>query len=233
MGPLRYCLQGKQMYLPRDQSVIEAKHRLAWIRVRVEGQPWLATLTENEPLPFNPVNEFRDEIGLGFVYSRRHSEEEDGRRAVAELCSQELINAIDENPESLDDLSKRDFERLVAELYARMGFEVDLSRQSKDDGLDFLAVRSEGEPPFVLVVQCKHPDTSFPDRKRNKVGVRLMRELYGTATWNNVPNCLMITSSEFTTGAKRFADAKSQEIQLADRVSVLKWISKYRWNADE
>ncbi len=233
MGRHRYCLQGDVLYLPEDEALLNSDHRLAWLRVRVEDQDISWVKTRNEPLPFNPLTEFRSDIGLGSMYSLRHAEEQGGRRPVKEFCSEALLAAVSSNPEVLDDLSKTDFERLAAELFARMGFEVDLFRESKDDGIDFLAIRSEDEAPFVLIAQCKHPDTPTDGRKRRKVGVSLMRELYGTAVWNDIPKCVMITSSEFTKGARKFAERKPEQIELANRLALLEWLKKYRWNADE
>lgn len=233
LGRHRYCLQGDVLYLPEDEDLLKSDHRLAWLRVRVDDEDLSWAATRNEPLPFNPLTEFRPGLGLGSMYSLRHFETENGRRPVREFCSDALVDAISANPDVLDDLSKGDFERLAAELFARMGFEVDLFRESKDDGIDFLAVRSDEVAPFVLVAQCKHPDSPAGEKKRRKVGVALMRELYGTAMWNDVPGCVMITSSEFTRGAKSFADAKPDQIKLANRAALLGWIKQYRWNADE
>ena len=227
-GPLRYCLQDSTLYLPRDNRLIESDHRLAWMRVRTDGvdEDWLDQLGDR--LPFNPLIEFRPDIGVGSLYSSRHAELDERRTAVAELCSQTLIDAVDGNPDVLDDVSRRDFERLIAELFARMGFEIELSRQSKDDGIDFLAIRPERVAPIILIVQCKHPDSNKPSSRRRRIGVELMRELYGTAVWNDVRNCIMVTSSKFTAGAQTFAAGKPDQIKLADRSAILRWITKYR-----
>lgn len=232
---LRYCLQDNTLYTPQNEKLMAEDRRLSWMSVRVEDEymDWIET--RDEKLPFDLVGFAirQPDIGFGSFYSLRHEETPEGRRPVTEFCAQELFDALVANPEVLVDLSKREFERLTAELFARRGFEVDLYRASKDGGIDFLAIKNEDAKPFILIAQCKHPDKAGESGKRNKVGVSLMRELYGTAAHADIPNCIMLTSSEFTSGASKFADEKPGRIELANREKLMTWLRAYRWNPDE
>lgn len=237
-GPLRYCLQGNMLYLPKDQSVIKACHRLCWGRIRVDEElcdmPWLATF--DTELPENPLalHSSFGGIGFGVMYSQRHRETPEGRVPVGQFIAESLINAVADNPEALLALSKSDFEALTAELFARRGFEVDLLRSSKDDGIDFLAIRNEDTPqPVILAVQTKHPDLKAPGKKRTTLPVATVREIYGVAKAWNLDGAVAVTSSTYSPEAKRFADMKPEEIELANAANVIEWAKLYRWNADE
>lgn len=236
-GNLRYYLQGNRLFLPKDQSIIEKRHRLCWGRVRVEeldDLPWLAEF--DKEVPEDPLAYHRPFTGIGFgvMYSRRHREDPDGRKPVREFVAGSLINAIADNPEALLTVSKTDFEALVAELFVRRGFEVDLLRPSKDDGIDFLAVRNEDTPePLILAVQTKHPDANIDGEKRRTLPVSTVREIYGVAKAWNLHGAIAVTSSTYSIEAKRFAEMKPDEIEIVDAAEIIGWARRYRWNNEE
>lgn len=67
----------------------------------------------------------------------------------------ELIAHLAEHPQRLYELSPRRFEELVAELYARAGFEVELTPASGDGGVDVYAIRRDDLGSTLTVVQAK------------------------------------------------------------------------------
>lgn len=235
-GPLRYCLQGNSLYLPLDTSIVDEGHRLCWGRARIEyfdDHPWLNDF--DVTLEVNPLDYHMPFSGIGFgaVYSKRHRETEQGRVPGKSFISQSLIDSLSENPEVLQSLSKDDFESLVGELFARMGCDVDMYRGSKDDGIDFLAIKTDGGDPIITSVQCKHPDIAKAGKQRRPLPVAAVREIYGVAKANNLNRCFAVTSSRYTPDAKAFSELKPDEISVANAEDVFKWINKYRWNTDE
>jgi len=232
---LRYCLQNNMLYLPDDESIVKAKHRLCWGRARVEefeDHPWLADF--DIPLEVNPLDFHMPFTGIGFgvMYSKRHRETEEGRIPVKSFISQSIIDKVAENAEVLEDISKNDFEALMAELFARMGFDIYLYRGSKDDGIDFLKIDPDKGDPIIMCVQCKHPD-KVEAGKRRPLPVATVREIYGVAKAHDLNGCVAITSSHYTPEAKKFADLKPAEISVANAEDVINWVRKYRWNKDE
>lgn len=244
-GRLRYCLQDNILYLPEDQNIINEGHKICWGRIRFEEfeeEPWLSELAEDagdifdKPIEVDPLDYHKQFTGIGFgvMYSKRHRETPAGRIAVSSFVSQALIDQLAEHPEAMEDVSKEDFESLVAELYARMGCDVDLYRKSKDSGIDFLAVRSdEASDPVILCVQCKHPDKPTKGKKRRTLPVATVREIFGVAKAYNLSGAVVVTSSVYSPEAKLFADKKPEEITLANAQNLHQWIREYRWNKDE
>lgn len=122
-GLLRYCLQNSTIYLPKDLSVVEGKHRLCWGRIRTEEfdeHDWLRDFAFDKILTVDPLDYHLPFTGIGFgvLYSQRHMEQDDKRVAVKEFIGQEIIDAIAKNPEALQDITKTDFEKLMAEIFA-------------------------------------------------------------------------------------------------------------------
>lgn len=238
-SPLRYCLQNDVMYLPvgfTDEDYAYTK-RICWARLRIEVIDDLEfDFGFNEPIPDEYTLDRLDEegVGLGARYLKRHREQDGKRESVSSFCSDQIIKGIKENPEVLTTISKDDFEALCAELFVSRGFEVDLFRSSKDDGIDFLAFKNEDTDPILLAVQCKHPEH---ERKGGKgarsLPVATVREIYGVAKAYGLTGGVAITSAEYSPAAKRFADLQPNEISVHNRDDVIGWVSDYRWNEDE
>ena len=115
---------------------------------------------------------------------------------------------------TLRTISWRKFEELVGETYRRKGYAVvETGGGGADGGVD-LILRKDGEK---LLVQCKH-------WKKDKVGVKVVRELYGVVTAESASGGIVISSGTFTQEAKEFARGK--RIELLDGSVLLDLIAK-------
>src|SRR6266511_2639144 len=90
------------------------------------------------------------------------------------MATVDLLRAIRATPELLDRISPREFEEIVAELLAGLGWEVSLTPATKDGGHDILAVaRTPGDVEVRVIVECKRY------RQDRAVGIAVVRELLG------------------------------------------------------
>lgn len=103
--------------------------------------------------------------------------------------------------ESLRTLSWREFEQLVGEAYRRQGYVVEETGGTADGGVD-LVLRKAGE---TTLVQCKQWNTW-------KVGVTIVRELYGVMAAENAAHGVVVTCGRFTREAQAFAEGKALEL---------------------
>lgn len=105
---------------------------------------------------------------------------------------------------ALDGMSWREFEILVGEAYRLQGYQVtETGGGGADGGID-LALTKGGEK---FLVQCKQ-------WKAFKVGVDVVRELYGVMAAKGATGGFVVTSGRFTEDAKAFADGRN--VQLVD-----------------
>ena len=108
------------------------------------------------------------------------------------------------NANVLDGMSWREFEILVGEAYRLQGYHVtETGGGGADGGID-LALTKGGEK---FLVQCKQ-------WKAFKVGVDVVRELYGVMAAKGATGGFVVTSGRFTDDAKAFADGRN--VQLVD-----------------
>lgn len=116
------------------------------------------------------------------------------RRKSKQLDSQKSI-------ETIRQLHWRNFEELVAEAYSRQGYQVTEGSYGPDGGID-LELRKGTE---VVLVQCKN-------WKAQKVGVNVVREMFGVLTASNADKVILICSGKFTQQAIDFASDKPIEL---------------------
>ncbi len=109
------------------------------------------------------------------------------RRKARQLDTQKSI-------ETIRQLHWRNFEELVAESYRRQGYRVAEGGFGADGGID-LELRKSDES---VLVQCKQ-------WKAQKVGVSVVREMFGVLSASNADKVIVITSGRYTQQAIDFA----------------------------
>ena len=104
--------------------------------------------------------------------------------------------------ETIRQLSWREFEELVGEAYRRKSYSVTETGGGGSDGGVDLILKRGGEK---LLVQCKH-------WKMSKVGVKVIRELYGVVAAEGATGGIVISTGSFTQEAIDFAKGKLLEL---------------------
>jgi len=121
--------------------------------------------------------------------------------------------ADDASGQSLSDMSWQDFELLVGEAYRRQGYQVrEWGGAAPDGGVDLELLKDGAR----YLVQCKH----WKDRK---VGVSIVRELYGVLVADGAAGAFVVISGVFTNEAKAFARGKN--IELVDGTSLTRLVA--------
>jgi hypothetical protein len=122
----------------------------------------------------------------------------------------QIMAHLAENPRLLYELTPRRFEELVAEIYSRSGYEVELTPASGDGGADVYAIRRDDLGSTLIVVQAKRykPDL--------KVEASAVRELLGTVNLTQASAGVLITTSGFRPGAESLAQQLRWRLSLKD-----------------
>jgi restriction system protein len=100
--------------------------------------------------------------------------------------------------EAMGKLTPAQFEEYVAQrLFARQGYEVHNNRDSKDGGVDIVVIDPAGRH---AIVQCK--------LYRSVVGEPIVRDLYGALMHHNAHMAYLVTNSNISAAARRWAAGK-------------------------
>lgn len=102
---------------------------------------------------------------------------------------------------ALNGMTWREFEMLVSEFFRRRGYTVSETGGSADGGVDVILTRGSE----TYLVQCKQ-------WKAFKVGVTIVRELYGVMAARGAAGGFVVTSGVFTEDAKQFAFGRNIEL---------------------
>jgi len=105
-------------------------------------------------------------------------------------------------PDVLQDMTWHEFEALVGEAFRRKGYSVKENfEKGPDGGVDLVLL--DGSEKYL--VQCKQ-------WRALKVGVKVVRELYGVMASTGAVGGFVVTSGEFTRDSKDFAQGKNIEL---------------------
>lgn len=117
----------------------------------------------------------------------------------------------------LSNLTPRQLEELVGEIFANEGFEVSVTPATRDGGIDVFAERRNSLGlRDQWIIECKLY------REDRPIGVDLVRQLVGVRELINARNAALVTTSQFTIEAQRAAAHSG--IELVDRTRLLSWL---------
>lgn len=106
------------------------------------------------------------------------------------------------NTDALGAMTWLEFEQMTGEWFRRQGYAInEVGGASPDGGID-LVLHKNGEK---FLVQCKQ-------WRSIKVGVGVVRELYGVMTAERASGGFVVTSGTFTDDAKKFAQGRNVEL---------------------
>lgn len=144
-------------------------------------------------------------------------------RMIVDVTSinDEIIRIVKGNPNLIWSLPPRRFEEIVAQILSKQGYEIELTPASGDGGFDIYAARKEGLGKFLYLVECKR---YIPP---NKVGVEIVRGLYGVLQAKRATAGAIVTTSFFTSGAEEFQREVQHQLYLHDYISLQKWIKDF------
>lgn len=128
-----------------------------------------------------------------------------------------LRRRLAEYPEERFGLDDRRFEELVAYLYEEEGYEVHLTKQTRDGGKDVIASISMPHGVVSLALECKRYSAN------RRVGEREVRSLVGVVA-SRFTQGVLVTTSSFSQPAKDYAKEREYILSLKDGEELMKLI---------
>lgn len=140
-----------------------------------------------------------------------------------------IINDMDEviknyfkrNPDKLYEMNPRKFEELIASIFKDLGFEVELTKATRDGGRDIIASIRTAATNFLTYVECKRYSA---DRK---IDVSIIRDVAGVHYLDRPSKSIIVTTSFFTKDAKEIASKIENQLDLKDFDDIKAWLEKY------
>jgi HJR/Mrr/RecB family endonuclease len=133
----------------------------------------------------------------------------------------ELIEYIAKHPTALYDISSRKFEELIADILKDFGFDIELTKMTRDGGRDIIAHIKNSLTSLLIFVECKHYAPHRP------VGVDIIREVLGVRELYKPNKSMIITSSYFTKDAIKERSIIESQLELKDYNNIKEWLQRY------
>jgi restriction system protein len=185
------------------------------VRRLAEDQTWEDDVHE----PFPPIPELVRPVQRRLWLPERQQFRpqwiESSRSAL--LLARELI----EEGRFLSEMEWRDFEKLIAELLERDGWEIQLMRGTKDGGIDVISSRDDAAVGRLKAIwQAKRYGEG------HKVQLAHARELSGVVERERASKGVLVTTTSLTKGAIKWIKQDEFRLDAKDGEAVKRWIEK-------
>lgn len=131
---------------------------------------------------------------------------------------QKVVRETFSRSETLLQMGSREFEQLIAEIWRRFGYQVELTKATRDGGWDVIAVKQSAEMASRILIECKRYDF------HNPVGVSIVRELYGVKSHQKATKAILATTSHLTADASEFISDHLWELEAKDHDGIVEWV---------
>lgn len=147
---------------------------------------------------------------------------EEAPKIITDLrfVNKRVLDRIGRRPAEVRNLSSRQFEELVAELFEERGYKVELTKQTRDGGKDLIILDHREIGNFLIYTECKHY------APHNPVGVSVISDLVGRMTADRATAGMVVTSSYFSPDAKVFQSKFEHQMKLIDFIKLSSMIER-------
>lgn len=209
-----------QFLMEDPKRLDEQLNRFEFVKrmLNPDRQPWEGITWVLDLLPDQP----QEAIEVINAYSVAHCQLLPDARISGLYSATAIIRAkyleVEHPQEALFSLGSRDFEFLVAALYAKVGCNVSVTKASRDGGYDVEAVFHETGQASLTLIECK--------LHNNPIGEKEVRSLNGVVEAKKANKGVLISASTFTEPAKKFAK-QSGRIELIDFPKLTKLLNRH------
>jgi restriction system protein len=133
----------------------------------------------------------------------------------------EMFAYFARHPDQMRLIPPRKFEELVAAVLKNNGFDVTLTPETRDGGIDIIAVQKDVLGGDLLhLVECKRYAAA------NKVGIGIVQRLAGVVDQHRANRGLIVTTSSFTEDAEEVRRTMPHKLAFGPFADLSQWIAK-------
>lgn len=139
-----------------------------------------------------------------------------------DFIEQKFINYLQANPEMLEFMHWRNFERLTAEFFKRQNYFVELGPGSNDGGVDLRIYDKKDDTKPYIIIQCKR------HKKSNEVKIETVKSFYTDVDFEGAKKGIIATTSRIAEGGKKVATIRKYPLEFAENNEIKKWVDKMK-----
>lgn len=143
-------------------------------------------------------------------------------RQILVAVSRRLATMIAADPARLDQVEWRDLERIMAEVFEGLGFTVELTPGSKDEGKDLVLQCVVSGWKRTYLVEIKHW------RSGKRVGARRISDFLSVVVRENSDGGLYLSTSAFTSDAvEMLSEISQKKVRLGGQDKIVSLCQTY------
>lgn len=147
---------------------------------------------------------------------------------IVRTAMRAIAIAVAENPACLRDVEWRDLERVLREVFERMGFETQLTRSGKDGGFDLGLQCTEAGKTQVFLVEVKHWAGS--GKRPGRTTLKALIDVVARAA--NGTTGLLLSSSGFTADVMNGqTEVEQRKVRLGGKSKIVSLCQNYLQSA--
>lgn len=135
--------------------------------------------------------------------------------------NEEIKKYLKKYPEKLYEMDPRKFEELIASIFEDLGYNIELTKATRDGGRDIIARIKNAVTEFLVYVECKRYSP------KNTIGVDIVRKVTGVHHLDRPSKSIIVTTSFFTEQAIEAARKIENQLDLKDYNDIKGWLEKY------
>jgi|GEM_PF-760623 len=130
----------------------------------------------------------------------------------------DLASLVLKSPSILYSITPRAFEELIAEIFDKRGFDVELTKETRDGGKDIIAISNHMGVSLKYIIECKRY------ARERKITLDLVQRLYGVKMSESANKAILVTTSNYTKDSLKFASQHQWDLSLKDYNDILYWL---------
>ncbi len=123
-------------------------------------------------------------------------------------ANDKVFSYLAEHPNELYNLTSREFEEFMAQLYNKLGYNAELTKATRDGGKDIILRKPDILGDIVFYVECKQYNA------KNKVGVDIIQRFAGIIEMDKVNGGIIATTSFFSSDAEKWIMEKDLNCRI-------------------
>ncbi len=135
--------------------------------------------------------------------------------------NEEVKKYLKKYPEKLYQLSPRKFEELIASIMEDLGYDIELTKATRDGGKDIIATIKNSITSFLIYIECKKYSPN------NKIGIEIIRNISGVHYLRKTAKSIIVTTSFFTRDAINESRILENQLDLKDFNNIKEWLNRY------
>lgn len=132
-----------------------------------------------------------------------------------------IIKEIYLDNEFLYKITPRNFEEVIAELLYGRGFEVELTKQTRDNGYDIIAVNNINGFRNKYLIECKKHAPKRP------IGIEIIRSFCDVIKEEKANKGVIFTTSYFSMPSIKRKEREGHLLDFKDRGDIIQWVKEY------